>query len=293
MSMYFAELSAGGTAIRFAGSYVSDGLVLSPEGVEGWYSTPDAKVPMTERGQGDGAHDLTDMDVAYAARTVTMHWSVAESDRAGVLGRLHAVLAATSHRLARLMVVDAGMATYVEGYATHTVSARRYERIAVEGVTTMVCPRPERLAYDARRWTLTPSMRADGGLWYGDSRTGLVFPLRFGTEPVDAGDRCVIDNRGTSRAYPVYTVEGDWPDGCLLSFDGDRFIQYRGAVRLGAPVTLDTRSRTASVNGVDVSQNLTLRDFPTVPPGGSLMVTAAGAGGSDATVSVLCRDTYM
>lgn len=293
MSDYYAQLIAGDDTIQFDGAARGAGLVLAPDGIEGWYGTPDAKVSLTERGQGDGAHDVGEQDVMYAARTVTLHWSVtSDTGRAETLDYLMAVTR-TAHRLVRLRVVDADMDTYVEGYATHEIDAKRHDRVAVECHSTIVCPRPERLSWNPRRYGLSPAIRADGGLFFGTARKGLVFPLRYGERNPDASNRCVISNAGSSRAYPVYTLDGDWPNGVVISFDGNRFLSYTGPVRVGHPVVLDSRARTATLDGVDVSQYLTKRDFPTVPPFGELYCTLLSSGGVNAGVSIESRDTYM
>ncbi|KAB8289305.1 hypothetical protein DSM100688_0385 [Bifidobacterium ramosum] len=293
MSVYYAQLVTDDDTIQFEGSARGAGLLLSPDGIEGWYGTPDAKVSMTERGQGDGAHDIDEQDILYAARTVTMYWSItSDTGRAETLDYLMAVTQ-TAHRLVKLRVVDADMDTYVEGYATHTIDAKRHDRLAVDCRTTLVCPRPERLGWSPCRYMLSPALRADGGMYFAEISKGLVFPLRYGERNPDASNRCVISNAGSSRAYPVYTLGGDWPNGVALVFNGDRSLTYTGSVQVGHPVVLDSRARTATLDGVDVSQYLAKRDFPTVPPFGELQCTLLSAGGVNAGVSVLCRDTYM
>jgi len=58
-----------------------------------------------------------------------------------------------------------------------------------------------------------------------------------------------------------------------------------------APVILDSRTRTASVNSVDVTRNVYLREFPVVGAGETvtLSLEAAGTG----TVEVNLRDTFI
>ena len=154
-----------------------------------------------------------------------------------------------------------------------------------------VGPRPERLSWDARRFQLVPAWDAGLGLSYGSGDAGLAYPLSYGRSAVDARNVCTLVNNGSSRAYPVFTVQGPWPDGVQLTFPGrDMSLDYSQAVG-SVPLVLDSRSRAASIGGLDVSRNLRQRGFPTVPPGGSVAVNLQSVG--DGYVTVECRDTYM
>jgi hypothetical protein len=67
-------------------------------------------------------------------------------------------------------------------------------------------------------------------------------------------------------------------------------LQYDGAIG-AVPLTLDSRSQTASMGGVDVSRNLSRRDFPVVPASGSVSLRLMSAGSGWVTAS--CRDTFI
>ena len=54
------------------GSADARGMIL--RGLSGWLGTPAAKVDLTERLVGDGAHDVQDAQVLYSARTVTIEY---------------------------------------------------------------------------------------------------------------------------------------------------------------------------------------------------------------------------
>lgn len=60
---------------------------------------------------------------------------------------------------------------------------------------------------------------------------------------------------------------------------------------MGAPLVLDSLTRTATVLGVDVTRALTARDFPTVPAQGSATIAANADGTGTATITI--RDTYI
>ena len=77
-----------------------------------------------------------------------------------------------------------------------------------------------------------------------------------------------------------------------LEFPGtDLRLQCSLPVYEGSELILDSRTRTASVNGVDVSETLISRGFPTVPPQGGLSLLLRTVGGG--WVDVESHDTYL
>ena len=289
----FVELSASGMEpVRFEGLGDLDCLCIAKGGIEGWWSTPTAKVSVIARGQGDGGHDVSEDDISYASRTVTLHWNANASGR-GALTVLTDRVRRLAHRLVTMRVVDGMEDTYcADGYLTLAQQPDYRAGSIADSTITIVFERPERLSTTAQRCQLLPSIESDRvGLSYGSAARGLAYPLSYGMAAVDARNVCTLVNNGSSRAYPVFTVQGPWPDGVQLTFPGrDMSLDYSQAVG-GVPLVLDSRSRTASIGGLDVSRNLRQRGFPTVPPGGSVAVNLQSVG--DGHVTVECRDTYM
>lgn len=289
----FVELSASGMEpVRFEGLGDLDCLCIAKGGIEGWWSTPTAKVSVIARGQGDGGHDVSEDDISYASRTVTLHWNANASGR-GALTVLTDRVRRLAHRLVTMRVVDGMEDTYcADGYLTLAQQPDYRAGSIADSTITIVFERPERLSTTAQRCQLLPSIESDRvGLSYGSAARGLAYPLSYGMAAVDARNVCTLVNNGSSRAYPVFTVQGPWPDGVQLTFPGlDMSLDYSQAVG-GVPLVLDSRSRTASIGGLDVSRNLRQRGFPTVPPGGSVAVNLQSVG--DEHVTVECRDTYM
>lgn len=290
---YFAELSASGLEpVRFEGSGDLDCLCIAKGGIEGWWSTPAAKVNVTARGQGDGGHDVSEDDISYASRTVTLHWNANASSRDALLALTDSVRRLV-HRQVRMRVVDGTEDTCCSGgYMVLTQQPDYRSGSIADSTITIVFERPERLSSTPQRYQLLPSIESDHvGLSYGDSGKGLAYPLSYGKAAVDARNVCTLTNNGSSRAYPVFTVQGPWPSGVQLTFPGlGMSLDYAQAVG-NVPLVLDSRSRTASIGGLDVSRNLRQRGFPTVQPGGSLAVNLQSIG--NGYVSVECHDTYM
>lgn len=287
-------LTADGESVTLhGGAFAGHGIALT--GLSGWYQTPDAKVTVTSRGQGDGGHDIVADNVMYDARVVTVGYRIiAGSDREEALRQL-ALLDKLVHRLVTCRVIDDGQDTCCSGgYYVRSLEQKIQNPLwqNLSGDITLVFERPERLSTTAQRCQLLPSIESDRvGLSYGPAARGLAYPLSYGMAAVDARNVCTLMNNGSSRAYPVFTVQGPWPDGVQLTFPGlDMSLDYAQAVG-SVPLVLDSRSRTASIGGLDVSRNLRQRGFPTVPPGGSTAVNLQSVG--DGYVTVECRDTYM
>lgn len=293
LSPRYGELWAGDELVcRFNPADSSDrGLYITANGVEGWDTLPDAKVELHERGQGDGAHDVPETDILYSARTVTVHYEAVGYSRADLLSLMRRINTA-AHRSCRLRMVDGDEDTYCEGYVAQMGRDSQWNPLLENNLTLhFVCPRPERLAWDARRFQLVPAWDAGLGLSYGNRNAGLAYPLSYGRSASGSRNVGVLVNGGSSRAFPTFTVNGPFPDGVRLDFPGLgaglEFSQPVGVV----PLVVDCRSRTASVGGLDVTRHLTRRGFPVVPAGGSVSVSLQSAGSG--WVDCLVRDTWM
>ena len=293
LSQRYGELWAGDELVcRFNPADSSDrGLYITANGVEGWDTLPDAKVELHERGQGDGAHDVPETDILYSARTVTVHYEAVGYSRADLLSLVRRINTA-AHRSCRLRMVDGDEDTYCEGYVAQMGRDSQWNPLLENNLTLhFVCPRPERLAWDARRFQLVPAWDAGLGLSYGSGNAGLAYPLSYGRSASGSRNVGVLVNGGSSRAFPVFTVNGSFPSGVRLDFPGlDAGLEFSQPVGV-VPLVLDCRSRTASVGGLDVTRHLTRRGFPVVPAGGSVSVSLQSAGSG--WVDCLVRDTWM
>lgn len=291
---YFAELSASGLdPVRFEGSGDLDCLCIAKGGIEGWWSTPAAKVNVTARGQGDGGHDVSEDDISYASRTVTLHWNANASSRDALIALIDSVRKLV-HRQVTMRVVDSAEDTYCRGgYLTLTQQPGYRSGSIADSTITLVFERPERLSTLAHSGEARASVVQSGGLSYGAANGGLAYPLQYGVAS-DGATVMRLPNQGTSRAYPTYTLCGEWPDGCTLRLacDGrNSTIAWPRAIHTGTPVLLDTRSRTATMGGVDVTSGLSQRGWMTIPAGKSLTVNLATAGSG--WVSCSSHDTYI
>lgn len=288
-------LTANGRSVTLhGGSFDGHGIALT--GLSGWYQTPDAKVTVTSRGQGDGGHDIVADDIMYDARVATIGYRViAGNDRGEALRQL-ATLDNLVHGLVTCRVIDEGQDTYCSGgYYVRSLQQKIQNPLwqDLSGDITLVFERPERLSTLAHSGESRASVVQAGGLSYGASNTGLAYPLSYGAVS-DGATVMRLPNQGTSRAYPAYTLCGEWPQGCTLRLACDgkaSTLAFGEAIHTGTPVLLDTRSRTASMGGVDVTAKMSQRGWMTIPAGSALTVNLATPGGGWVTCE--SRDTYI
>lgn len=266
-------------------SQAADGAVWA-ETIAGWYGTPEPKVDLVERVSGDGAHAVPDEAVLYAARVVTIGAVASGAGRDAVNALMESVNV-LAHRNVRIAVADGGGETWAEGYLSTSWAENAYPGHQ-RGEITVVCTDPRR--YGAARMAyIVPDGDGGGGLLYDEGAGYILLPIEFYGEAPSA-NAATVSNSGTSAAHPAIIVRGDFPDGVTINHGGGQ-LAYPAPIGAGAPLVLDGLTRTATVRGVDVTRALTSRDFPAIPPGGSvtLSVLASGTG----TVTVESFDTYI
>ena len=302
ISPYRIVLSGGFGSVTIASdrqaAEASSGLRVDWDsgGVAGWDSAPDAKVSSTERQAGDGAHDVSESDIEYESRVVTVNIAAFGETRDEVLAAMRRLQAAHK-QLVTMRVVDAATDTYCErGYVVVKWDEEWHEQTAT-GTLTAVFVRPHRLSTLPSEGVMVPATGGGGGLVFDAVTSGsdtahvLHWPLSFGDGAIRTGNSCTIYNNGTIPADITITASGYMPGGIAVTDTSTgRQLAY-GQTVTWSGLTLDSRTRTASVAGVDVSRSLTSRDFPTVPAGGSvtLSLQASGTG----TLTATCHDTYI
>ena len=288
-------LTANGASVTLhGGDFDGSGIALT--GLSGWYQTPSPKVTVTSRGQGDGGHDIAADDIMYEARVVTVGYRIiAGADRGEALRQL-SLLDRLVHGLVTCRVIDEGQDTYCSGgYYVRSLEQKIQNPLwqNLSGDITLVFERPERLSTLAHSGEARASVVQSGGLSYGAANAGLAYPLSYGAVS-DGATVMRLPNQGTSRAYPTYTLCGDWPSGCTLRLACDgraSTLAFGEAIHTGTPVLLDTRSRTATMGGVDVTAKLSQRGWMTIPAGKALTVNLATPGSGWVTCE--SHDTYI
>lgn len=126
--------------------------------LNGWYSTPEAKVKLTERASGDGAHDVAESDIIYSTRTITADYRILADSRSKLLAHERELLS-LAHQQVRFRVTDDASDLFVSGYVDSVVKDKSQQNLAKQtetGTLTIVCPRPERLAWSPLQSQLFP-----------------------------------------------------------------------------------------------------------------------------------------
>lgn len=287
MAEWNAWISAGGRTVGIASEGVPDGPSLFAEKLKGWWSTPQAKVSMTELSQGDGSHAIAESDVLYSSRTVTLDIMARGRQRSEVQEAIESLLW-MAHRIVTLRVADAASDTYATGYLEVASDSGKALEHREELSLTIVCPDPRRYGSSARTATLVPGGNASGGLDLTDAR--LAFPLAWGDQAA-SHSVATMHNDGTSTAYPVIEVQGAISDVALVDTSGGKELTIPGYIGW-QPIVLDCLSRTASIADVDVTRRLGQRNFPSIPAGGDTTIALMCAG-TNGTVHVEWRDTYI
>jgi hypothetical protein len=293
----YAQLTYGSTTVTLGGHSISnDNLFITDDGIEGWHASPATKASQTERQAGNGAHDVPQVDMLYAARTVTVHVGCGSSrttrgERLDAWKKLQYAIG----QPVQFRVVDDTSDTYVDNaYIDLADFDAGRPNGATTGTMTVYCPRPERLSTVIRTGTMVPSSGNGGGLTFDVQNSvagALLFPLTFGKGALRTGNVCTIVNNGSSTAYPVIKASGSFSNGIIINNTSNGTqLSYNNWVTW-QPLILDARSRTAMINGVDVSRNLNHREFPTIPPGGSITLALIASGSG--TVKVTSHDTWI
>lgn len=299
----YAELSYDDTVVTLGGNSLSnDNIFISSDGVEGWYSSPATKASQTERQAGNGAHDVPENNLLYAARTVVVHVMVGHSSQTrGTRLKAWEKLQMAIGKDVTFRLVDDTSDTFVYGYIDLNDFDSERPNMATEGKMTVYCPRPERLSFNPHIGSMSSwRNKMSGGLQFDslgdtDPIRYLHYPLTFGEGAVRDSNVCTVVNNGTYTSYPIITVSGYIePDFTIVNNVTGGELQYKGDYYTsGDTIIFDSRSRTASINGVDVTRKLVSRDFPVVPPKSSVTLSVIANSTSYGVVNVICYDTFI
>jgi len=248
----FEHPSAGGLIVEGGG------------GLDSWYDLPGVKTKLSEREGADGAHAVQGRDLVYSARTVTASIAYLGETRDFAVRQVYERINALNRRIVSVRVRDVDD-TFVTGYV-ETSFGPKWQTSGIFDITVTAAD-PVRYAWDEQTAILTASARV-GALDY-----VIEYPIDYGDDVSSASPSGSVSNTGNAATGPVITVEGSYPRGFTLLGTGGRAIIYPQPVFLGTPVVIDCVRRVAICNGVNVSRNLTRREWFTLPPRSSTTVT--------------------
>lgn len=258
-------------------------------GIKGWWGTPDLKVEMTKRQTGDGDFPISDAAVLYASRIVTLDILVKAPTRQEYRAALEKLNRLT-HAEVTLRVADAQSDTYATGHVRFAADDEQLATNRCHVTLTVTCADPRRYSWATHSGVMVPTASSNGGLIFDATGVLKTSPVSFSGSSTTQ-NICTLTNSGTSEAYPIIRASGNLPEGFTITDVGTgRQLSYSQPVAW-APVVLDCLSRTANINGVDVTRSLTHREWPTIPAGGSITLALSASG--EGHVSAECRDTYV
>ncbi len=234
-------LSCGDQSITLLGAIgeqAETGLFFSS--LDGWYSTPQTKVDSTEYETANGAPRVTDDEVHYAARTVTIGVSVRGSNRDAVRSGIESILG-FAQKVITVTVSDAKSETYATGYVAYT-SDTHMDSSGATGSLVIVCNDPQRYSTRQSVGTIVPTSVDGGGLVFDDTSNLTPFFSRsltdtsywkyihtnYITQLTDGWAHVACDNSaGTKTAIVLFRPK---PQSFMdSSFVGTALVEIRNA----------------------------------------------------------------
>lgn len=238
-------------------------LGITRQGFPGWYDLPAVKSSFEARQAGHGSYRVA--EPLYSGRTVVVNVGTdlrIREDLIALWQRINAL-----HRTEQIVRVrDEGADTFIRA-VVETEYPSGWVWDSQRFTITLTAADPIRYAWEEQRVMLTAGARV-GALDY-----VIEYPIDYGDDVASASPSGSVSNTGNVATGPVITVEGSYPRGFTLLGAGGRAIIYPQPVFLGTPVVIDCVRRMAICNGVNVSRNLTRREWFSLPPGGSTTVT--------------------
>lgn len=267
--------------------------------MKGFYSTPAIKTSLTEAQTRNGAHALSH-GVLFAARVVTIPFIINARNRTELDDLKTALQLFVGKSDVIFQVNDGSNSTFVTGMLGIEYSVD-IDECNTRGEMTLMCENAERLSADEYTTSISFGMATTGGgMSFGKNRQGLVFPMNFGqSHPTGAKNMTVTQNLGSYTADIRIMLHGDMP-GALFEWQDSTgqhgLLEYDGYVSRYQTVLLDSKTESATISGSDFSGNLTYRNFPRIPSGGSVrivMLSTVENNEYNGFATVAFRDTWM
>lgn len=226
--------------------------------LEGWWGLPDSRSPGDPIPGGHGWYRRA--QVLRNARVITLTGHILAKDPREfmeVRDRLEAALATVSGDMTVFTNTYGAWSRYVE-IDTLTVEpdhGRRYTKFIVD----MVAPDPRRYG-PTQRVGPVGLPAASGGV-----RLPQAMPWNFGE--VSAASRLVIPNPGLIDLQPTLIVSGGFSTATVVDIDSAKRLKFNASVFAGSELRIDCATRRAYVDGQDMTQWMTHKEWPAIPSG--------------------------
>lgn len=242
-------------------------------GLEGWDSTGDNKVGVSERARGHGANGRA--RVFRSSLPLSLNLAFLGDDRVDYeSARLS--LAALGAEGPELMTVTSELGSFSRLVTVeHTDIPDTHGRAAQDGIAIdMIAEDP--LKYGLLQSDTTELPTAGTGISF-----PLVYPLDWGQ--AGSGGRISLTNRGTAPAAPVFRVNGGLSSVTITEAGSGKRLILNRVIPAGSAVVFDGRTRRVTLDGItDISAMfLTRREWPVILPGqtSTFLFTGTAAGG--------------
>lgn len=188
--------------------------------------------------------------------------------------------------LGTVTVDDGNLVLSTEAKLDGEIDLERWGTTALRVSVPLLCPDPFLYA-QAAQTSITPPGYGEGVRLASGPFEGDVF--RFYGGPPPGG---VLTNAGNVEAWPRFVVRGAFPSGFRI-VSGRHVIAYPHPVYEQAPVTVDTRTGSVSVRGVDQTHLLSSRQWFSIPPHGSVTARIDPYAPSEGWMDAYTQDTYI
>ena len=250
--------------VTFYGSTALGDWTIKQEGLEGWFDGAPVRTDAPER---PGQHGQFGLPAYRDGRTVglTVQCETRSDTDIGA-----------ARRVITGILADGGYGTLTvvepDGVITHgVVRLNGQPLVQTDGWRTVSAqlelwsPDPYRYGPLQQEYTTLPELV--GGLEFDLFTDGTVDTgtLEFGEQ--GSLGRVTLTNSGNAPGSPTFEVRGPAPQGFTIKHvETGRRIVSATVIPAGSSLTSDTASGMATLDGVDRSGQLTVREWPTIPP---------------------------
>jgi hypothetical protein len=127
--------------------------------------------------------------------------------------------------------------------------------------------------------------------YYGGTSFPVKFPFSFNRPPASLS--LILENAGNSDSWPTFIATGALPTGFTITNNAGSTVTYSGAVSYSAPVSIDMQRGVAMQNGVDRSDNITERQWFSIPPGTTIQPSFGALTPGPGWCDILYHDTWI
>lgn len=263
-------------------------FILDPDAIQGWYDGPATRRSAAPRSNGWG--DFPEKS-EQGSRTITLSGTArarSATDLLKLRDELVGLFADGAYRNMRVTTRD-GARNATVGIESSPSWIRQGDSLAVWKL--------DLYAPDPRVYSEEHGPLPLGG---GTPPTGLSYPISYPMNYGNSVDRSqgFIGNAGNTEAWPKFVAKGNMPYGFVIHNNAGKTVRYLGMVTTAAPVTIDMSTGTASQNGIDRTSLVDIRDWFSIPAGGSISpafdpIQNGILPVAAASCAILYRDTWI